>query len=363
VQDGYKTYQFTAENGQTLNYEDFASCIYARTAQHILVRDNVVTNCGQAFYDWIGDGSSDTWWAALSIDITLRTNYFYNNGVDGSYSEHQTYTEAQGVIIEGNRYGAARTGSLGSQLKDRSVGTVIRYNYFEQSVSGWLLDLVEPEESWPTLGTSPLFKQAFVYGNTFHITEQDADIIHWNEDHQVGHGRAIPADGRLFFYHNSVSISASGTFTFMNEQFGGFDCPPDAQNGRMQLVNNLIALPTGSGLHFGYCSRERVDLDVNWVSPGWTNDKTAELTGTAKLVSPTANNPGFVDLAHGDFRLAAAASPLGIGAALPAEVTNNSLGGDFTPTMQYVLPHTTPTPTLAPRSMSGAGSDAGAFQR
>jgi hypothetical protein len=140
VQDGDQAFTFTAENGARSNYDAFSSCIYAKSAQHILIRNNVLTNCGLGFYNWTGSGAA--YYDGLAIDTVLRANYFYNNGVPNSYLEHQTYTESDGVTIEYNRYGPARAGMQGSQLKDRSAGTVIRYNYIEASGGGWMLDLV-----------------------------------------------------------------------------------------------------------------------------------------------------------------------------------------------------------------------------
>src|SRR5262245_35060998 len=52
VQDGYKDYSFVAENGVTANYDAFAACIYARSVQHLVIRNSVLTGCGQGFYNW-----------------------------------------------------------------------------------------------------------------------------------------------------------------------------------------------------------------------------------------------------------------------------------------------------------------------
>src|SRR5262245_33748058 len=116
VQDGYKDNSFVAENGVTANYDGFAACIYARSVQHILVRNNILSGCGQGFYNWTGSGTQ--FWDGLQADTVLRGNYFLNNGNPGSYTEHQSYTESDGVTIEYNRFGAMRTGAFGSQLKD-----------------------------------------------------------------------------------------------------------------------------------------------------------------------------------------------------------------------------------------------------
>src|SRR5215213_1754255 len=89
VQEGFKSNTFTAENGSRAPYDGFAACIYARSVQHLVVRNNVLTDCGLGFYNWTGSGTA--WWDGLQMDTMLRGNYFYNNGNPGSYTEHQSY--------------------------------------------------------------------------------------------------------------------------------------------------------------------------------------------------------------------------------------------------------------------------------
>jgi len=367
VQDAYPTYQFTAENGATANYEGFASCIYARSSQHIVIRNNVMTNCGQGFYNWTGSGSHV--WDGLEAETVLQGNYFYNNGFTNSYTEHQTYTEGNGVIIEFNRFGPQRSGALGSQLKDRSAGTVIRYNFIEQSPAGWNMDLVEPQEAFDAVGGSPAYKQAFVYGNIIvNKTTYDPDYIHWNEDHQVGNGRATLQGGKLFFYNNTVVTVANQSDmpsfnNLFNVTFGGFDCPSGSLPGIIDVRNNIFAvLPRTGGSAipaqiFGHCGLENFDFGNNWVSPGF-GFRGAQISGQANFSSPAANNPGFVDIANDDFHLVLGSSAIGIGGPLAPEVTSNSLGLDLTPNAQYVYHQGAES-----RASSGSGSDVGAFAR
>jgi hypothetical protein len=350
VQDGYKSYKFTAENGALTNYEGFAACIYARSAKHVLIRDNVLTNCGQGFYNWTGDGSAGgtTYWEGTQIDTVIRNNAIYGNGNTNSYTEHQIYTESDGVIIEYNRFGPQRSGALGSQVKDRSSGTIVRYNYIEQSPAGWDIDLVEPQESFPVNGTKSSYKQAFVYGNTIvNKGVYDPSMIHWNEDHMAGQGRATVAGGKLFFYNNTVVTVANesdmgyaASFSVFNETWGGFECPTGNLPGTIDVRNNIFAvIPRTSGsavpqLKFGYCSFETFDFGANWVSPGWTVGTAGGATGTASIVSPAANDPGFVSLSTNDYRLTATSSAHGLGGALAPEVTSNVLGLDLRPSPQ-----------------------------
>jgi hypothetical protein len=378
VQDGFSTYSFTAENGQTAQYDGFAACIYARSAQHILIRNNILTNCGQGFYNWTGDGSAEVWWSGLERDTVLRGNYFYNNGNPDSYTEHQTYTESDGVIIEYNRYGPQRTGALGSQLKDRSAGTVVRYNYIEQSLAGWDVDLVEPQEGCPslcyssgaTVAPNPKYLQTFVHGNVIvNRTNSEPDFVHWNEDHYMGQGRATEPNGRLYFYNNTIiSTTDADLSSLFNETYGGFDCPTTALSGRIVMTNNIL-YSTATSFKLGeYCNHSNsgigyIDFGANWVSPGYALQVAAGSTGSSNLFSPANNIPGFINLSTNDYHLAATSSAIGKGSALPAALTTNYLGLDLTPTYQYVYPTASATlPSLETRPQFGVGSDLGAFE-
>lgn len=365
IQDGFSGHPFTAEDGSRAAFDSFAACIYARSVQNLIVRNNVLTGCGQGFYNWTGSG--EKWWDGLQIGTVIRANYFHGNGAPGSYLEHQSYTESRGVVYEYNRFGAMRDGARGSQLKDRSAGTVIRYNYIQRAPSGWMLDLVEPENGFAALGALPAYRHTFVYGNV--MTSEGGSVapnmVHWNEDHQAGVGRAVDERGVLFFYHNTVLVLADRSsfreFHVFNTTWGGYDCPRTAPLGHVDIRNNIFAAVAATrgasppAIKFAYCNHTNLAFEANWVSPGWTSGSGASVTGASRLVSPADNSPGFVS--PNDLRLRPGASAAGIGSALAAEVTANSVGESLVPTQQYV-----PHQQLMTRARSGAGSDAGAFE-
>ncbi len=389
IRDAGGAYQFTAENGTRANYNNFAACINARSVQHILVRDNVMHNCGNGFYNWIGTGAQPgTWWDGLQVDTTLRGNYFYDNGVPGNYSMHQTYTESDRVLVEYNHFGPMKAGAQGGQFKDRSAGTVVRYNFIEQAPVGWYLDLVEPDNSWSAdcsaggnpngLNCRPYYARDFVYGNLLvdrcPAGSCNPNFTHWNEDHQLGRGRAAQRDGALSFYDNTIVLVADATdiygpISLFNHQWGAYDCPAGPLPGAIDFRNNLVvSLPRSSGatvpFDLGYCGLENVSLGVNWISPGWaayrpgSPGSSGSVTGSANVVSPASNAPGFVNAAANDFHLVAGSNAAGIGGPLSGAVTNNPLGLDLVPTLQYRADH-----SVEPRARSGAGSDVGAFGR
>lgn len=363
VQDGNKDNSFQASNGTSLRYGGFAACIYARSVQHLVVRNNVLTNCGQGFYNWTGDGSSASWWAALQTDTAISGNHFYNNGNPQSYLEHQLYTESDRVTIEYNRIGPQRPGARGSQLKDRSAGTVIRYNTIEQSPEGWDIDLVEPEESRASLSTRPYLNETFIYGNV--ITSrgvENPNVIHWNEDHQAGQGRATGPDGQLFFYHNTIAIFAerggAETYSIFNATWGGYDCPDPAVEGSIDVRNNIIAVLSGSrwssnaSVRLGYCKTEKIALGKNWVSPSVVRD--ANVKGWPNIIAPGNNAPGF--RSGEDLRLNEGASAAAMGGELAPEIAQNSHQLDHTPAYRFVDAF-----RLAPRTTIGPGSNLGAY--
>jgi hypothetical protein len=111
------------------------------------------------------------------------------------------------------------------------------------------------------------------------------------------------------------------------------------------------------------CSTENFTFGTNWISPGWRYSFSAAskpysgiTTHLGDTVSPSNNDPGFLDLGKMDLRLRAGSTSVGIGGSLAPEVTNNDLGLDLTPTYESSY-----DVGITPRTDRGAGSNAGAF--
>jgi parallel beta-helix repeat protein len=378
IRNGYVNSTFTGEDGSTSAYNGFAAGIYIRSAQNILIENCVIHSNGQGIYGWTGSG--DSWWDGTLKNVTLRKNHFYNNGHTNSYTEHQTYLEGENTIYEFNRYGAQRSGALGSSLKDRGAGTVIRYNYFETTTNGWWIDLVEPENGWMALGFSnPKYSQAFIYGNLFVNNGTGRfNYFHWNEDHQAQgnngtagqNGRAAMAGGRLFFYHNTVltvanrhDISYWNSFTYFNTTWGGYECANQGTRpGAIDIRNNIFAViprTAGSAIptqQLAYCSDQNFNLGKNLISDGWIANTSGTVTGASNMVAVSDYTDfAFANASTGDLRLLEGSIAAGAGAALAPEVTNNTLGMDLTPNAQYVV-HL----NSQQRTSAGAGSTMGA---
>jgi hypothetical protein len=227
--------------------------------------------------------------------------------VPDSIYEHNSYTESIHITFEFNHYGPPCPTCPGNNLKDRSAGTVIRYNWLE--AGNRQLDLVESDHD--ELVALPEYATTWVYGNV--LVEPDgagnSQILHYGGD---GGDESYYRKGTLHFYNNTVISTRNGNTTWMrlstNEESA------DARNNVVYVIagGDTLAMSAGTG---------QLELRNNWLVEGWV-DTHDVLTGS---VSDMGGNvygmdPGFVDFANQNFHPAAqselrdAAGPLAGGA-------------------------------------------------
>lgn len=376
IKNARATNQYTGGNNVTINYSSFAACIYAKNPQHLIIRDCEIANGENGFFNVTGNiQGSANWWEGLAEDIHLSGNYFHDCGAS-DWFEHTIYIQCDKSVIEKNHFGPMKAGAFGNQIKDRSAGTIIRYNYIEGQMGARFLDLVEDQDATPTLQSKSYYGHDFVYGNLFlqvtGDTNSGSGAIHWDGDHYAG-GRATETDTRLYFYNNTWVFRGDETWyphTIFSVQDAGDNCPSGTLTSKIDVRNNIFysfAKTIGSNpipLAWASCPNTNIDLYNNWTSPGWSlcnwggsgSCSNGIITGTVNVVSPSNNNPGFVDIDNYDAHLLSNSSAIGIGGSLAAEVTSNALGLDLTPMYEYVYHN-----QVKVRANSGAGCDAGAL--
>src|SRR5262249_21815821 len=150
-----------------------AAAIFVERGEHVTVRGCVLTDSAYGLFV----ASADTE-EVVSRDILVETSWIYGNGAVGTDRRHNVYTEAIGIVFQSNRFGPPRAGAKGNQIKDRSAGTVVRYNWIEGGAH--LLDLVEPEESTPMTTKAAGYHQTFVYGNVLISGDDDGStLVHY----------------------------------------------------------------------------------------------------------------------------------------------------------------------------------------
>jgi hypothetical protein len=303
VRSARSGYSFIADDGSTQTYSNNASPIYLEKGENITIRDTLIHDGGNGLFV----ASSD---ALPSRNIRVERNYIYDNGNSGSIYEHNAYTAAIGITFEYNRFGPLRSGAGGNNLKDRSAGTIVRYNWIEGG--NRQLDLVDAEDS-VAIRTDPLYAQTFVYGNVL-IEPAGAgnrQIIHYGGDSGA---TASYRKGTLFLYNNTVVSTRTDRTTLMRLSTDDERC--DARNNVFYTTGagNTLSILDQSGI---------VDFQHNWLKPGWVKS----FSTTAAKVNNLGGNvegssPGFVNAGGKNYRLAANSALIDAGTALHASAAD-----------------------------------------
>jgi hypothetical protein len=301
IRSGHPSYQFTDDGGASQTYSPSASSIYVEKGVNITVRNCRITDSANGFFV---ASSDDT----VSRNIMVEGNYFFGNGVVGSILQHNNYTAAIGITFQYNRFGPLRTGSSGVNLKDRSAGLVVRYNWIEGGNRN--LDLVDGEDS-SQIRSDPEYRKTFVYGNV--LIKPDGgnnQITHYGGDSGT---LADYRKGTMHFYNNTILSTRSGNTVVFRLSTNEETC--DARNNIFYIVNagTSLAMLAESGT---------LSLSSNWAKTGWRNSFegtfNGSVTGGSSFVLGTT--PGFVDLANQDLRLASNGQAVNAGTTLHSDV-------------------------------------------
>lgn len=272
LEGAYNEYQYTLD-GTTRGHTDGAAGVYVSGAENITIRECVITDNGNGIFVLSKASENE-----LSRDILIEHNYLYGNGNVDSWLRHNLYVQAINATYQYNRFGRNRDGSLGGNLKDRSAGTIIRYNWFEGSLR--FIDIVEAQEHAELAMAEPQYNEAYVYGNSFTMlgSVDGLALVHWGFDSVPENTRK----GTMYFYNNTVTMYVDSTRHWRTELFNL--STPDAIS---ECFNNVIYLTnetngqTPSTLYINGNSSENdreptstmgvTNLGVNWISNGWEN--------------------------------------------------------------------------------------------
>lgn len=279
---------FKDDNGSSATFQNNASAIYLQSGSHITVRNCLIHDSGNGFFSTSG-----------SSDVLVEGNYIYDNGNAGSIYEHNNYTESDGIVFQYNRFGPLCDGCSGSNLKDRSAGTVVRYNWIEGGNRA--LDLVESE----TFSDLASYRSTMVYGNVL-IELNDSgnpQVVHYGGD---SGDESTYRKGTLHFVHNTVVSFRSGRTRLIRLS---------SNDETAQIRNNIIYTTAGGSQMSISDGAGTYVMAGNWISSGWSSGLS---DGTLTQPTPqiTGTSPGFVDLAAADYHLATASPARNVAGAL-----------------------------------------------
>ncbi|QDT53705.1 hypothetical protein Pan44_17280 [Caulifigura coniformis] len=288
-------------------YSDAASAIYIEKGEHITIRSCRLHDCANGFFT-----------APESSEILVEGCHIEGNGLEGSGFQHNSYTEAAGIIYQFNRFGPLRDGCGGTNLKDRSAGTVVRYNIIEGG--NRQLDFVESQEG-DTIKTDPRYHQAFVYGNLL-IEPNNAgnpQIVHFGGDSGP---QEDFRQGPLWFYHNTVVSKRRTNTTLLRLS---------TQLQSAEVFNNIVYVEAeGSRLSI-LDETGTARLHHNWLKKGY-KDCHGTLAGTVTDSSNiTGDAPGFRDAAQHDFRLVESSPARHAGQPLPNALAEQPVKYELVP--------------------------------
>jgi hypothetical protein len=312
---------FTGDDGTRREYATNAAPIHIEKGENIIIRNCFLSDGGNGLF--IGSPA-----ATPSRDILVEANWIHSNGIEGSGFEHNSYTEALGITFQYNLYGPLRAGAQGSNLKDRSAGLVVRYNWIESG--NRQLDLVEAGAE-PLL-TSPAYRETFVYGNV--LVEPDGagnrQITHYGGD---GTQTARYRKGTLWFFHNTVISTRTDRTTLFRLSTNDERCEAWNNVFFTTAPGTTVSLLDQSGL---------LNMERNLMQAGWVTSFTG-ITGAVTGVNPPleTGSPLFWHFDAQEFQFHPESPAHGAAAELPKAVR------ELHPVSRNYLKHLRSTPRVS----------------
>jgi hypothetical protein len=298
VKSGRIPFTFTDDDGTAGKaYVNNSAAIFISKGENITISNCVIRDSGNGLF--CGTGSN----------ILVESCWIYGNGNEGSAYEHNNYTTSKGITFQYNYFGPLRNASCqGSNLKDRSSGCVIRYNWIESG--NRQLDLVDAGDA--AIYNDPAYRSTYVYGNVL-VEPEDPNsrqICHYGGDSGV---LSQYRQGTLYFYNNTVistrdgSIVANSRTTLMNLS---------SSNETADCRNNIVYVTaTGDKLEIN-AANGRVNLRNNWIKTGWVNSfASGVVSNLGGNISGTS--PGFVNATGQVYELVSTSACVNVATSLP----------------------------------------------
>ena len=290
IRSGRPPFAYSGREGEK-GYANNAAAIFIEKGEHITVRNCILSDCGNGLFC-----------ASQSSDVVVEYNEIRDNGIENRIYEHNSYTEAAGITFQYNHYGPLREGAKGNNLKDRSSGTVIRYNWIEDG--NRQLDLVDSGHSEQL--NDPAYRSTFVYGNIIieGPDQGNSQIVHYGGDSR---DLRRYRKGMLYFYNNTVVSTRTDQTTLF--RLSSLDESAD--------VRNNIFYVTQAGERLAVSNRSgNIRLIGNWLNTGWVVSHGDLVGRVSDELNGTGDAPGFLDLQTSSFRLDSESECLNFGTDL-----------------------------------------------
>lgn len=300
IRSARPAYKFTDVAGNIQTYSNNAASIYVEKATHLIIRNCTIHDSGNGLFIGAFDGKTE--------DILIEKNHIYDNGIVDQIYEHNTYSAAIDITYQFNHFGPLKIGARGNNLKDRSAGLKVRYNWIESG--NRQLDMVDAEDS-AVLVNHPSYSETFVYGNI--LIEPDgagnSQMLHYGGDSGVtGDYRK----GHLYVFNNTIISTRSANTTLIRL----------STNDETAHVFNNIIYNTARGSNMALISGNgTLNLNNNWLPINW---RDCHCTANG-VIKDNGNNiegsaPMFNNLSEQNYTLQSNSEAIDSGSALLAAV-------------------------------------------
>ncbi len=278
IRGAHPDFSFVNAGGDAESYSENAAAITVEQGANIKIINNIIRDSGNGIFT-----------TSSSSNVLVRGNFVHDNGVSGSIYQHNSYTESAGITFEFNHYGPLCPTCPGNNLKDRSAGTVIRFNWIEDG--NRQLDLVDTDKD--ALLNDINYSTTLVHGNV--LIEGDGQgngqIIHYGGD---SGDQGFYRKGILHLYNNTIVSTRSGNTTLIRLSSSG-----ETLDARSNIV--FVSAP-GSNLAI-VGETGTATLTNNWLPTGWVESHDTFLGTLTALGTVEGASPGFLDIAAQDFHL------------------------------------------------------------
>ena len=295
VRNAKTGFDFTAPDGTPGKWTDGSAGIRIFESKNTsIVGVDIYNNGDGAFSDF----NATSGWGASSSNALWEGSNIHHNGALNSYLSHQMYLQLWGEVVQFNRIDDYLPGSGGSNLKSRSVQTIIRYNYFGDG-SARQMDLVDPQDSgtYHTFGgylgngyhannpddkfTADLlaavqeaWNSHFVYGNIYFNQATTTSPIHFSYDTSPDESAR---KGTLYWYSNTfyekLCPDCNGqVWTLFDTLGSGGNVSPQVEVDNVSLANNLVVMDDPSRPIFHWNNHVNFIATANggnYVTEGW----------------------------------------------------------------------------------------------
>ena len=285
IRNAAAPHRFIDRAGKDTPFSNNAAGIFLQRGDHITIRNCAVHDNGNGLF--LGTSGSEE----LSHDVLIEGNHIYSNASPTEWYEHNVYNEVSGVVFQFNRFGPPKSGdrgTLGANIKERSAGVVIRYNWIEDGAH--LIDLVDSQEAREPNVKDPAFHESWVYGNVLiRGREPNGSMVHYGGDSGIFE---TYRKGTLHFFNNTVVVKNARYPEWQSTQV--FEISTNDE--KLDMRNNAVVTevrPTDTkpvvllGARDGVIAGDAT-LANNWLSegvaaldgfPGKPYDRKAKVTG------------------------------------------------------------------------------------